>query len=88
MIGSKAERSLEREFMAGLSEEQQQRVVSHIGATTLPQLLATIANLQVLVTGDTGPLHLAVALKPPPSACSSPLTRGIPAPIRTANGIR
>ncbi|EMF8047653.1 glycosyltransferase family 9 protein [Serratia marcescens] len=63
LIGSKAERSLEREFMAGLSEEQQQRVVSHIGATTLPQLLATIANLQVLVTGDTGPLHLAVALK-------------------------
>ncbi len=63
-------------------------MVSHIGATTLPQLLATIAaNLQVQ-TGDTGPLHLAVALKPPPSARSSPLTRGIPAPIRTANGIR
>ncbi|MEB7884043.1 glycosyltransferase family 9 protein [Serratia fonticola] len=63
LIGSAAERAVEREFMAGLSAEQQRRVVSHIGNTTLPQLLAVIDTMQVLVTGDTGPLHLAVALK-------------------------
>lgn len=51
--------------MAGLTAAEQLRVVSHIGKTTLPQLLAVMSNMQVLVTGDTGPLHLAIALKTP-----------------------
>ncbi|MCP1104233.1 glycosyltransferase family 9 protein [Serratia nevei] len=65
LIGSAAERAIEREFMAGLSEEQRQRVVSHVGNTTLLQLLAVIADMRLLITGDTGPLHLAIALKTP-----------------------
>lgn len=65
LIGSPKELAIEREFMAGLTASEQQRVVSHIGKTTLPQLLAVMSNLQVLVTGDTGPLHLAIALKTP-----------------------
>jgi ADP-heptose:LPS heptosyltransferase len=65
LIGSPKELSIEQEFIAGLTEAERQRVVSHIGKTTLPQLLAVMSNLQVLVTGDTGPLHLAIALKTP-----------------------
>jgi ADP-heptose:LPS heptosyltransferase len=65
LIGSPKELSIEREFIAGLTDAERQRVVSHIGKTTLPQLLAVMSNLQVLVTGDTGPLHLAIALKTP-----------------------
>lgn len=65
LIGSPKELSIEQEFFAGLTEAERQRVVSHIGKTTLPQLLAVMSNLQVLVTGDTGPLHLAIALKTP-----------------------
>jgi len=65
LIGSLAERPIEREFMAGLSAAERLRVVSHIGNTTLPQLLAVMATLDLLVTGDTGPLHLAIALKTP-----------------------
>lgn len=63
LIGSAAECAIEREFMSGLNAEQQRRVFSHLGQTTLPQLLGVIDNMQVLVTGDTGPLHLAIALK-------------------------
>lgn len=65
LIGSLAERPIEREFMAGLSAAERLRVVSYIGNTTLPQLLAVMATLDLLVTGDTGPLHLAIALKTP-----------------------
>ncbi|CAI0937829.1 MULTISPECIES: glycosyltransferase family 9 protein [Serratia] len=65
LIGSPKELSIERAFMAGLTAAEQLRVVSHIGKTTLPQLLAVMSNMQVLVTGDTGPLHLAIALKTP-----------------------
>jgi ADP-heptose:LPS heptosyltransferase len=63
LIGTPKEQVIEREFMAGLTAEEQSRVVSYIGKTTLPQLLAVMKNMDVLVTGDTGPLHLAIALK-------------------------
>lgn len=63
LIGTPKELAIEREFMAGLTVEEQGRVVSNIGKTTLPQLLAVMKNMDVLVTGDTGPLHLAIALK-------------------------
>lgn len=65
LIGAPKERDIEQAFMAGLTAAERQRVVSHIGKTTLPQLLAVMENMQVLVTGDTGPLHLAIALKTP-----------------------
>ncbi|MHA7849148.1 glycosyltransferase family 9 protein [Serratia sp. D1N4] len=63
LIGSPKEQMIESEFMAGLTMEEQSRVISYIGKTTLPQLLAVIKNMDMLVTGDTGPLHLAIALK-------------------------
>ncbi|MDT3253923.1 glycosyltransferase family 9 protein [Serratia sp. root2] len=63
LIGTPKEKAIEHEFMAGLTVEEQTRVISHIGKTTLPQLLAVMKNMEVLVTGDTGPLHLAIALK-------------------------
>lgn len=63
LIGTPKERVFESEFIAGLTEEEQGRVISFIGKTTLPQLLAVMKNMDVLVTGDTGPLHLAIALK-------------------------
>jgi ADP-heptose:LPS heptosyltransferase len=65
LIGTPKELAIEKAFMAGLTAAEQQRVVSHMGKTTLPQLLAVMSNMQVLVTGDTGPLHLAIALKTP-----------------------
>ncbi|WP_413479374.1 glycosyltransferase family 9 protein [Serratia proteamaculans] len=65
LIGSPKELAIEKEFMAGLTADEQRRVVSHIGKTTLPQLLAVMSNMRVLVTSDTGPLHLAIALKTP-----------------------
>uniref|UniRef100_UPI0035C6BC74 glycosyltransferase family 9 protein n=1 Tax=Serratia quinivorans TaxID=137545 RepID=UPI0035C6BC74 len=63
LIGTPKEQDIECEFMAGLTAEERERVVSYIGKTTLPQLLAVMKNMDVLVTGDTGPLHLAIALK-------------------------
>ncbi|SOZ09002.1 glycosyltransferase family 9 protein [Cupriavidus taiwanensis] len=63
LIGSDRERSLENALLSGLTVQERQRVVSYVGRTTLPTLLAVIQRMKVLVTGDTGPLHLAIALK-------------------------
>jgi ADP-heptose:LPS heptosyltransferase len=63
LIGSNKEKEHEDIFLRSIPEHLKSRVVSHIGKTDLKMLLAIIKNLDILVTGDTGPLHLAVALK-------------------------
>ncbi|AVD65293.1 glycosyltransferase family 9 protein [Serratia sp. CY49633] len=65
IIGSPADREIESIFMAHLATDVQSRIVSYVGKTSLPQLVGVIDSLNVLLTGDTGPLHLAVALKVP-----------------------
>lgn len=63
LIGTAKEHEIGKMFFQGLSPIEQKRVVNYIGKTSLPQLLSIIENLDVLITGDTGPLHLAIALK-------------------------
>lgn len=65
IIGSRADQDLADALLAELNDERLSRVVNYVGKTSLPQLLGVIDSLDVLVTGDTGPLHLAVALKVP-----------------------
>ncbi len=47
-------------------------VVDAVGRTTLPQLPALIARCDVIVTGDTGPMHIAVAVGTPVVALIGP----------------
>lgn len=61
LIGGKNEQVLVEEFMALVAPANRQRVSSLVGRTTLPQLAAAITTFDILVTGDTGPLHVAIA---------------------------
>lgn len=63
LIGTGKEREAENRFLSGLTPQERQRVTSYVGKTTLRELLGVINSMHVLVTGDTGPLHLAIALK-------------------------
>lgn len=65
LIGSAADHRLEQALLAHLPESVRARVTSYIGKTTLPELVGVIDSLDLLLTGDTGPLHLAVALRVP-----------------------
>ncbi|QCR37647.1 glycosyltransferase family 9 protein [Nissabacter sp. SGAir0207] len=65
LIGTQKESELERQFLAGLTAPEREQVVSHINKTGLKALLGIMQNMDVMVTGDTGPLHLAIALKTP-----------------------
>ncbi|MFV0549088.1 MAG: glycosyltransferase family 9 protein [Limnobaculum xujianqingii] len=42
-----------------------ERVINSAGKTNLKQLVEKIASLQCLIVGDTGPLHIAIAVKTP-----------------------
>ncbi|XBS69930.1 glycosyltransferase family 9 protein [Acerihabitans sp. KWT182] len=62
LIGSAKEKPLANALMSSLSDEEGRSIQSLVGKTNLKQLLSAIADLDILVTGDTGPLHIAIAL--------------------------
>jgi ADP-heptose:LPS heptosyltransferase len=61
LVGGKGEADREEEVQAYLDEP----VVSFVGRTSLPQLAALLARSRVVVAGDTGAIHMAVALDRP-----------------------
>ncbi|MGC6389479.1 glycosyltransferase family 9 protein [Ewingella sp. S1.OA.A_B6] len=50
-------------MIAQVSDSTKQIIDNKIGKTDLQQLITMIDGFDLLVTGDTGPLHLAVAVK-------------------------
>lgn len=65
LIGTEKEKKLESEFFSLMGEMGGDNVESYIGKTSLLDLLNVINNMDVMISGDTGPLHLAVVLKRP-----------------------
>lgn len=65
LIGAPNERPLQDEFMQNLDPCFHDRVRPLIGETTLKELIQEVKNMDLLVTSDTGPMHLAVAMQIP-----------------------
>jgi heptosyltransferase II len=58
ILGSAAERPLGEAIAAGM----RQPALVLCGQTSLPDLVGVLARLRLLITGDSGPMHLAAAL--------------------------
>lgn len=69
LTGSAADRLMVDDVKARLAGV---RVVDASGSLDLPTLAAVLARLDVLVTGDTGPMHLAAAMRTPIVALFGP----------------
>ncbi|MEJ5175136.1 glycosyltransferase family 9 protein [Erwinia sp. MYb416] len=65
LIGGPKDQHLVDEFNQSLADEWLSHTENQVGKTSLTGLLTVIDGLDVLVTGDTGPLHLAIALQTP-----------------------
>lgn len=63
LIGSPNEAELSKKFMDGMTEIERESITDCVGKVSLRELVETISGFDLLVTGDTGPLHLAVALQ-------------------------
>jgi len=63
LIGSEIETHLATDFLKQLDPVFAKKVINYVGKTTLPQLLGVIDSMDLLITGDTGPFHLAIALQ-------------------------
>ncbi|AWC95459.1 TPA: glycosyltransferase family 9 protein [Morganella morganii subsp. morganii] len=65
LVGAPNEIHLSDEFFSLLEPEFHNRIEPLIGKTTIEELTQVINNLDLLVTNDTGTMHLAFALKIP-----------------------
>lgn len=55
-------------------------VLNLVGETTIPELVAVLAASDLLVTGDSGPMHIACAVRTPVVALHGPTDPGISGP--------
>ena len=80
LIGGNSERGVCLE-MAGAITRQGHRVLNLAGETTLKQLAAVVEGADIVVSNDSGPMHLAAAMGTPVVGlftCTSPLLSGPP----------
>ncbi|MDO9541645.1 MAG: glycosyltransferase family 9 protein, partial [Kiritimatiellia bacterium] len=82
IIGAPGEHSLSAEMEKALSG----RVVNLAGKTTLPQLAGLLREMNLVITNDSGPMHLAAAMGTPVLAMygpSDPVRTGPPPGLRS-----
>jgi heptosyltransferase-2 len=77
LIGSPDEDDLARKIAAGMGKKP----ASFVGKTTLRQLASLISLSHLFVTNDTGPMHLANALRVPVVAIFGPTDPGRTGPF-------
>lgn len=65
LMGAPQETDLAEAFLAALPAGLHARVHNLVGQTSVRDAFDLVASLDVLVTGDTGPLHLAIAQQVP-----------------------
>ncbi len=82
LVGSRNETHLASAFVrTRLLQEtgSLDRICDLVGQTTLPQLVAVLNAADLMISNDSGPLHVAVALGKPvvaPYTCTSPVSTG------------
>lgn len=65
LTGAGQDEPIEQDFFKALPSHFHHHVLSYIGKTRLPALLQLIKSMDVLITGDTGPLHIAITAQTP-----------------------
>jgi hypothetical protein len=71
LLGTREEAHIGRLFLENLRKmrktapQHEQRVINLIGRTAIPALAGVLSRLNLLVTTDTGSMHLAAAMKTP-----------------------
>ena len=65
LFGAPGETQLGEQFLARLPAPFHHRIESLIGKTSVAELTQAVNNIDALVTGDTGTMHIALALKVP-----------------------
>ena len=82
LVGGPGDRGGARDFLSQLTQHGDgQRVLNLVGQSTLKQLAALLQQVEILVSNDSGPMHLAAAVGTPVVGiftCTSPYRSGPP----------
>ncbi len=62
----------EDQIVRAIVRHTPKRVVNLVGKTSLPELVALLAASNLLITGDSGPMHIACAVRTPVVALHGP----------------
>ncbi len=65
LTGAKEEGELTARMLANLNEEARANTVTLAGELTFPELCALIETANLLITNNTGPMHIGAAVKTP-----------------------
>ncbi|MGG6195970.1 glycosyltransferase family 9 protein [Pantoea allii] len=65
LTGGPDEKNKASEFYLFLPEKYHNNIINKVASTNLLELASVINKMDVLLTGDTGPLHVAISLKTP-----------------------
>jgi ADP-heptose:LPS heptosyltransferase len=84
MVGGPAESRSYPEFYSALAGSN---IINLTGRTTLPQLLKILSFSRLLVSGDSGPMHLAAALGRPTVALFGPTSPQRTGPYGTRSAV-
>jgi ADP-heptose:LPS heptosyltransferase len=63
LTGSLEEKAYVEKIFRGIKEEHQEKVINTSGKLTSKELIALIDGCSLMITNDSGPLHIAFALK-------------------------
>ena len=76
LVGGPSEQALAQAITAHTTAP----VLDMVGKTTLPEVVALLEASDLLVTGDSGPLHIACAVRTPVVALHGPTDPGVSGP--------
>ena len=72
IFGGPAETDIANDIEKMIKEKGVKNVTNLAGKTTIPELCSTIAGLDLFITGDSGPMHIAAAYQVPTVAIFGP----------------
>ncbi|WP_456382676.1 lipopolysaccharide heptosyltransferase II [Hydrogenimonas sp.] len=72
VFGGPGERDIATDIERTIEEKGVENVVNLAGETSIPELCSAIAGLDLFITGDSGPMHIAAAYRIPTVAIFGP----------------
>lgn len=72
LIGSSSESGYVNQVWSGINEKHRKNVVDTSGQLSIEELIALISETELMITNDTGPMHLAFAAHRPTIALFGP----------------
>lgn len=63
LIGSSAESNYVNNILAGINPSLQKSIINTAGRLSIDELIALISGTKLMITNDTGPMHLSFAMK-------------------------